>query len=181
MLVERLNSHNFESAIAGALSVVVFGTKNCVPCQELKENLSSFPQLRVLEFHVGQISDSDIVNKYRVKFLPRGIFFKDGKEVGRFLGWKTIETLTSFMDEIQSTGRLNCDPQDLEERSNFINRVKDCLGWVFNRDFPYDQWPAKIAEWEDLAEKTIAANPGWLWMTDDMIKSFLAEIRPKQE
>lgn len=176
MDIARLTPHNFVETIGDPrLSVVIFGSLNCEPCEELKEILSGFGQVRVCEFHVSQLGSSQILADNRVGYIPRGIFYRNGQEVGRFLGSKTPETLASFVDELGKTGRIACDPDDVEERSFFINRVKDCLGWNFCRDIPRDQWEKKIAEWEQISEDLMSSNPDWRWLSDDVVKSLLSQ------
>jgi hypothetical protein len=60
---------------------------------------------------------AEIEKKYRVKFVPRSIFFKKGQEMGRFLGSKTPEELTLYLNEAALTGALSPKPGDVEALS----------------------------------------------------------------
>ncbi len=81
------------------MTVLKFHAPRCAPCKTLAPNLdkavSSFGNITVESINIDQ--DPDMAAKYSVRMIPTLVLLKDGEEVGRMVGSKTLEQIVSFL------------------------------------------------------------------------------------
>ncbi|MGL5640219.1 MAG: thioredoxin family protein [Mycoplasmoidaceae bacterium] len=88
------NSNLNEIENSKNLTILKFSAEWCGPCQMFvpvyAEASSKYSDLLFGEIDIDDEETKAIVSKYNVNTVPTTIFFKDGKEVERFLGYKDI-------------------------------------------------------------------------------------------
>jgi thioredoxin 1 len=94
--VINLIDSDFDSAIAGGITLVDFWAPWCGPCrmqvpilEELANNIDS--QTKIAKLNVDEVGG--VAGRFGVQAIPTLILFKDGNEVRRFIGVQTKETL----------------------------------------------------------------------------------------
>lgn len=96
-MVEELNSDNFKKEILEqkGVAIVDFWAEWCSPCKQLGpviERLAS--QYKKIKFSKVNIDDTgDLSSEFGVMSIPCVIFFRDGKEVERMVGFQGEEAL----------------------------------------------------------------------------------------
>ena len=172
--MELLNVKDFDEAIKEGYVCVVFSSKDCPPCEYLKNSLVklNYPNVKLYEFHVAQLGAEPLTKKYHVSFVPRTIVFQDGKEVARFLLQHTVDDLQRFFQEIMSTGRFLFDPQDSEEICRFHMLVQDALDWDW-KGMTQEKKTDKANEWIEIADDIRDKEPRWRLLSLEEVKPLL--------
>lgn len=86
--------------------LLVISRENCPPCAKLKAELQAngqgddFP-----DWHIRR--DDALSKKYNVTLFPTILLLKDGKEVGRIIGYTDAPTLKTWVEEHKSQSRSN--------------------------------------------------------------------------
>ncbi len=101
-MAKIVDSKNFSSEIASGVSVVDFFATWCGPCKMLGpifddaalsiDNKANF-------FKIDIDNSADIAGIYKVSTVPTIIFFKDGEEVDRIVGFAPKEKLISLAEQ----------------------------------------------------------------------------------
>lgn len=97
-----LTDQNFEREVIGSnLPVLVdFWGAFCPPCLILAPIVKEIAEEFKDELKVGRLDvarNPKIAQKYGVRGIPTLILFKDGEEVGRLVGLRSQEFLTSWL------------------------------------------------------------------------------------
>lgn len=100
-MVPELTKEDFDSSIETDVCVVKFWSEFCGPCKGYAGIFSVFASRnsKVKCFSVDAIEEFTISSKFNVKRVPLTIIFKDGKEVKRIDGVKTVDQLN---EEVKS-------------------------------------------------------------------------------
>jgi len=175
--IERLPVHSFQETIrSDRYSCVIFGAKDCQPCISLKESLSQvidkFPQIDFYEFHVRALGGKEIAKGQRVNYMPRTIFYKSGKEVGRLLFHKTPPQLEYCFNELLTTGRILAKMDDVEEVTKFHEPVREAMGIDWGK-VPRENWPEICEQWQKKTLEVIQKNLNWSVLTVPEIRELL--------
>lgn len=84
----------------GDLTIVDFYAPWCGPCQMFlpvfDEYSENNPEIKMIKIDIDQ--EQDLTNDNKVLGVPTIIAYKDGVEVDRFSGFKTIDELTKFIN-----------------------------------------------------------------------------------
>lgn len=74
--------------------LVVFTATWCKPCKVLKNNMSKLSSELSDKIQIYDIDDyREVAIQYNIEAVPTIIVTKDGKEVSRNLGYKSVEEL----------------------------------------------------------------------------------------
>ncbi|MDK2802451.1 MAG: thioredoxin [Oscillospiraceae bacterium] len=97
-----VDSKNFSSEIASGVSVVDFFATWCGPCKMLgpifdEAALSINDKANFFKIDID--NSSDIASSYKVSTVPTIIFFKDGEEVERIVGFVPKEKLITLTEQ----------------------------------------------------------------------------------
>ena len=169
MSVEELKINDYERSISTGKCVVAFYAPECVRCEEVTRILKYLPKdwegLKFYNFNGKQPMADLLVQDLKLNWLPRILFYSEGKEVGRILLF-TIpipQYEQYFREKIQefcSTGKVNHCIEDNEALADFSNRVQKALGWekVTGKD-PKVVWKATTTSL--IAELIVKANANW--------------------
>lgn len=102
MALTHLNENDFNDFIAkNELSVVDFYATWCPPCKMLAPIMEEIGE-QAKGFQVAKIDIDqaiEVANEYGVMSIPTLIFFKDGKELQRLVGFRNKDEI---MQEINS-------------------------------------------------------------------------------
>ena len=91
----------FEEAIAKGDVLVDFWATWCGPCRMLapvlEEVANDRPELTIVKVDVDEAGE--LASKFGISSIPTLIHFKDGKEVGKTLGFMPKPKLLGFLDK----------------------------------------------------------------------------------
>jgi len=93
---------DFDKIIENGLCLVDFNAPWCGPCRSQDPIINQLGQSYKGKAHVVKINideNSKIAMKLGIQSIPTIIIFKNGKEVGRFVGLQTAETLNRVMKD----------------------------------------------------------------------------------
>ena len=91
----------FEEAIKGDLPVMVdFTPVWCGPCQKIKPSIHKLRDEMYKEIVITEVDvdrQKNLASQYRIQAMPTLVFFKDGKETSRSVGYLTEEQLRDLI------------------------------------------------------------------------------------
>jgi thioredoxin 1 len=102
--VLTLTEQNFQQKTKGKLVLVDFWASWCAPCRMMAPVLNDVASELQGNSHVGKVDIQQyqsLANQFKVRSIPTLILFKNGKEVGRFVGIKSKDFL---LKEIAKVG-----------------------------------------------------------------------------
>lgn len=93
-----VNDSTLESVVnKNELTIVKFGATWCGPCKmiasELHDISENYGHLTIAEVDIDDANSANITASYDVQMVPTVIFFKNGQEVERFVGFKPKEII----------------------------------------------------------------------------------------
>lgn len=104
MVAQKFDSENFSEEVLKAKEFVLvdFYADWCGPCKMMAPVLDEVAS-DSNDWKIGKVNvdeSSDLAGKYGVQSIPTLVFFKNGEEVGRAMGFQSKEALKSKMDEL---------------------------------------------------------------------------------
>ncbi len=96
-------SDQFHEIIGKGISLVDFNTPWCGPCRHqspIIKELSEQYKNRANIFEVNIDEKRALAFKFNIRSIPTMIIFKDGKEIERFVGLQSAETLCAGLNKI---------------------------------------------------------------------------------
>lgn len=92
------NDKNFDELIGQTKTAIAkFGATWCGPCKmiapELEDIASNFGHITMIDVDIDNPESETITAKFGVQMVPTVIFFKDGVEVERFVGYKPKDVI----------------------------------------------------------------------------------------
>lgn len=103
--MEILNAGNFESKINDTKKIVLldFFATWCGPCKMLSPILEDLKkEYENIDFYKVDVDESrELAAKYHINSMPTLIFLKNGKEIERFIGWRSKEELSRIIENIK--------------------------------------------------------------------------------
>ncbi len=102
--LQKLTDDNFENTVSGsAVPVLVdFSATWCQPCKALAPTIEAVAQEysgRLAVYGVDVEESVGIAGQFGVTGVPTVIFFKDGKEVDRFVGNQDIHAVKQRVEK----------------------------------------------------------------------------------
>ncbi|MCW1300959.1 MAG: thioredoxin family protein [Candidatus Nanoarchaeia archaeon] len=99
----ELNSSELDEVLKQkGLIAIDFWSPNCIFCRMLAPNFEMVSkQFKMVKFATCNIAESpEVAEKYEILGVPTIIFFKDGREVARVVGYKSYEELAKIVKEL---------------------------------------------------------------------------------
>lgn len=92
------NDKNFDELVSQTkIAIVKFGATWCGPCKmiapELEDIASNFGHITMIDVDIDNSEAETITAKFGVQMVPTVIYFKDGVEVERFVGYKPKDVI----------------------------------------------------------------------------------------
>ena len=75
------------------MKIKVFTKEGCPPCKQLIPVISEFENVELL-------NALDYIQEYGLRQAPTVVVLKDEKEIGRFVGFKTKQEITSYLESL---------------------------------------------------------------------------------
>lgn len=100
----ELTEVNFNHQLKGKLVLVDFWAAWCAPCKMMLPILNDVAENNEGKFAVAKVDvdkNQNLAQKYNVRSIPTLVAFKNGKEVGRFVGIKTKKFLLGEMKKFE--------------------------------------------------------------------------------
>jgi thioredoxin 1 len=94
--IKDLTDINFQHQVKNGISLIDFWASWCVPCKMMSPVLNELADevdsgVQVCKVNVEQYQS--LASKYAVRGIPTMLLFKNGKEMGRFVGVKSKDFL----------------------------------------------------------------------------------------
>lgn len=164
--MHALNPSGFKQAIGSKrFSLVFFTQETCTPCAGLHPVLKyiedEYPKIDFYFYDVGPEKYKEIPRGFKVKYLPRVLFFKDGKEVGRFWGPRDRNQLRLLLNKLLETGELWPDKNDPEAVTELHKKVQKALDFKFTKETTMAERTAAAEKLMSISEEIIELYPKW--------------------
>lgn len=104
--MQNLTIENFDLTIKNTKDIllVCFSTHWCPPCQVMKETLAQVEAKKISGATIYLVDADDqqeLSTRFGVFSIPTTVFLKDGQEVARFVGAKSIETIEAKITSLK--------------------------------------------------------------------------------
>ncbi len=102
--IKHLTEKNFNQQIKTGVALVDFWAEWCMPCKMMTPVLNALADEELENVKTCKLNvetEKQIAARYSVRSIPTMILFKDGKEVNRFVGYKTKEFLVGQINKVR--------------------------------------------------------------------------------
>lgn len=97
-MIKYLESENLNDLVKSGIHVVDFYADWCGPCKMLGSVLEQLEEVSIIK--VNTDTHQNLAQEYGVMSIPTLVFFKDGKNIKKEIGFKTKEELERILNEI---------------------------------------------------------------------------------
>ena len=99
----EITKNNFEEEVINheGLVLVDFFAEWCAPCMMLKQSLvevEEFHKIKICKIDVDK--EPELAMKFGVSSIPHVLFYKNGKQVDSFLGYRPTEEIEAIIEKI---------------------------------------------------------------------------------
>lgn len=98
-MIKYLDEENFDDLIKDSLVLVDFYADWCGPCQMMGKVLEEIKDLEIVKVNTDLFPE--LATKYGVMSIPTLIFFKDGVEIKKEIGFKPKEELEEIINNLK--------------------------------------------------------------------------------
>lgn len=98
-MVKHLENENFNELISKGITLVDFYADWCGPCKMLGPVLEQIDFVEVVKINVD--NHPDLATKYGVMSIPTMIFFKDGEELKKEIGFRNLNEIKDIYDSLK--------------------------------------------------------------------------------
>lgn len=101
-MIKNLNYLNFQDSIESGVVLVDFWAYWCIPCLTQDPILNDIAKEMSHKALIAKVDINDnkfIANEQRVKNIPTLILYKNGKEIQRFSGIQSKETIINAIEK----------------------------------------------------------------------------------
>ena len=93
-MVKHLNDENFDELLKNGLILVDFYADWCGPCKMLAPVLEHIDFVEVIKVNVDE--HPELATRFGVMSIPTMIFFKDGKEAKKEIGFRNLNDIENI-------------------------------------------------------------------------------------
>jgi len=93
----------FDDSFKNGVSLIDFSANWCAPCKAQKpiiKNVAAKFKNRASIIEVDIDNNRDLATKFMVQSIPTLIIFKNGKEIKRFVGLQTENTISKSLENV---------------------------------------------------------------------------------
>ncbi|WP_412032425.1 thioredoxin family protein [Malacoplasma muris] len=88
------------------VAIVKFGATWCGPCKmiapELEDIANNYGHITIVDVDIDNSEAEQIVAQYNVQMVPTVVFFRKGKEVERFVGYKPKDFILDIIKKYEN-------------------------------------------------------------------------------
>ena len=96
-MIKYLDKENINDLVKEGITLVDFYADWCGPCKMLGAVLENM-DLNIIKINTD--NHHDLAVKYGVMSIPTVYIYKDGKEVSKFIGFKSKEEINKIIDNL---------------------------------------------------------------------------------
>lgn len=97
-MIQYLEKENLSDLVSSGVYIVDFYADWCGPCKMLGSVLEQLESVNIIK--VNTDTHQELSQKFGVMSIPTIVFFKDGVEVKKEIGFKSKEELERIVNEI---------------------------------------------------------------------------------
>ena len=98
-MIKYLEKENLSDLVKEGIHLVDFYADWCGPCKMLGSVLEKLEDVSIIKINTD--THQDIARDYGVMSIPTLVFFKDGQEVKKEIGFKDEEQLRNLLESIR--------------------------------------------------------------------------------
>jgi len=98
-MIKYLENNNLEEETKEGITLVDFYADWCGPCQMLTPILEELQGIKIIKVDIDKFGD--LATTYGIMSIPTLIFFKDGKEVKKEIGFRNKEEIEEIINSIK--------------------------------------------------------------------------------
>lgn len=98
-MIKQLKDENFMDLIKEGTVLVDFYADWCGPCKMLAPVLEQIDFIDVIKVNVDE--HQDLAIKYGVMSIPTMIFFKDGEEIKKEIGFRNLNDIKTIYESLK--------------------------------------------------------------------------------
>jgi thioredoxin 1 len=99
-MIKYLENENLEDLVSNGVYIVDFYADWCGPCKMMGSVLEKMEDANIIK--VNTDAHQDLAISYGIMSIPTLIFFKDGKEVKKEIGFKDEATIRETLKNIEN-------------------------------------------------------------------------------
>lgn len=97
-MIKYLEQENLSDLVSSGVHIVDFYADWCGPCKMLGSVLEGLENVSIIKINTD--THPELARDFGVMSIPTIVFFKDGKEVRKEIGFKSKEELERILNEL---------------------------------------------------------------------------------
>ena len=97
-MIKYLENENLNELVSNGVHVVDFYADWCGPCKMMGTILEQLENVSIIKINMDK--HQELAKEYGIMSIPTLIFFKDGKEVKKEIGFKSKEEIENILNNI---------------------------------------------------------------------------------
>lgn len=97
-MIKYLENENFDDLVSNGIHIVDFYADWCGPCKMMGSVLENMSDVSIIKINTDL--HQDLATKFGVMSIPTLIFFKDGIEQNKIIGFKNEDEIRKILNEL---------------------------------------------------------------------------------